>query len=491
MELFVAVPNRIACPLCQASIKSPALPPGAMCNCPKCGGQFRVPGGEATSGASAEEGDFFELPPKPASAPAPVAPQRQSAEAQESYPELVAAEADEPLASDLAVLCQLCGSRYYASSDKLGQQVTCPDCHTKNTVKRPAPTSKKADVVLTGDEYSFVDEPLPPRPATPLVPTPLSIPSVSPGELPQAIIPPLPAPVVEPPRPRGEGNISKELAASMLAKAEAELEEREPDDIQVELQSFFHGTVSSLAQGQGIALLLMLSVGMTVLTFIGRYVLAQFAEGLNLEQILGIGAMTIGLIILPVVLGPLAAACQAIIQDSANGLKRVQSWPTLSFFEWLGEAALFLAASFAAAAPGLLLLSPSFFVITYPGLIVPGVILISMWALFPIVFLSMADAGSVLAFATPKILRSFGRSGERWFLFYFVSVLLAFGGYFAIAVMLATNSSFVVPLCCAALIAGLFVYSRWLGRLALFIAKDEADAAEKAERTQRYIQRVA
>jgi hypothetical protein len=401
----------------------------------------------------------------------------------EVYPELVAPEAEEPLAEDIPVVCRLCSSRYYAPRAKLGQEVPCPDCHTRNVVTPPPPKSKKAAVVLTGDDYAFLEEPVPPPP--------VSSPSPAAGNHSS------PPGFVEPPLPRGEGIANKELAAAMLAKAAAELEERTPDrpDMTDELRPFFHGTITSLVQAPGIALLAVLSIGLTLLVYDLRYIRGGLGSELSTEtfklHFLTIFAMAAGVAGLPLVLGPLAAACQAIVQDTAAGQKRVESWPSLSFFEWMGDAFVLLAAAFVAAAPALLLMSPGLMFLKYPGLIVPGAVLISLWALFPIVFLSMADAGSIVAIASPKILGSLGRSGERWFLFYFVSILLAFGAYFAIAVMLEAQTPIIVPVCCVALIAGLFVYSRWLGRLAWFLAKDEADEQEKAERTQQYLQRVA
>jgi hypothetical protein len=482
----VAIPNRIACPLCQASIKTPALPPGAVCNCPKCGGQFRVPGKEATGAASSVEGDFFELP-KPPSSPATASPAltRKREEPQESYPALISPEADELPADDMAVVCRLCSSRYYAPRGKLGQEVPCPDCHTKNIVTPPPPKSKKAAVVLTGDDYALLDEPVVANPARGPIPAPVGDRHA-----------PAPA-LTEPPLPRGEGVANKELAAAMLAKAAAELEEQTPDrpDMTDELRPFFHGTITSLAQAPGIALLAVSSVGLTLLVYDLRLIRGGLGSELSTEtfklHFFTIFAMAAGLAGLPLVLGPLAAACQAIVQDTAAGQKRVESWPSISFFEWIGDALVVLAAAFVAAVPALLLMSPGLLFLKYPGLIVPGAVLVSLWALFPIVFLSMADAGSIVAIASPKILGSLGRSGERWFLFYFVSILLTFGAYFAVAVMLEAQTPIVVPVCCVALIASLFVYSRWLGRLAFFIAKDEADAEEKAERAQRYTQRVA
>src|SRR5262245_1686942 len=49
-------PPKIACPHCQAQIKSPALPAGSQVNCPKCGKAFRLgqQGGSQGTGARAQ-----------------------------------------------------------------------------------------------------------------------------------------------------------------------------------------------------------------------------------------------------------------------------------------------------------------------------------------------------------------------------------------------------------------------------------------------------
>src|SRR5262245_1498895 len=53
-------PPKIACPHCQALIKSPALPPGSPVNCPKCGQAFRLgqepAGGQGTAAGNQGRG---------------------------------------------------------------------------------------------------------------------------------------------------------------------------------------------------------------------------------------------------------------------------------------------------------------------------------------------------------------------------------------------------------------------------------------------------
>src|SRR6185369_12791092 len=38
---------------------------------------------------------------------------------------------------DVAVVCHLCGTRIYVKLEKIGQEVKCPDCHTRNVVVGP------------------------------------------------------------------------------------------------------------------------------------------------------------------------------------------------------------------------------------------------------------------------------------------------------------------------------------------------------------------
>jgi DNA-directed RNA polymerase subunit RPC12/RpoP len=63
-----------------------------------------------------------------------------------------------PKAKEIAVVCKLCGTRTYAPLDKAGQEIKCPDCHSRNVVPRPqapAPAQAKAPGPTLDDVEDF------------------------------------------------------------------------------------------------------------------------------------------------------------------------------------------------------------------------------------------------------------------------------------------------------------------------------------------------
>jgi len=176
-------PPKIACPHCQALIKSPALPAGSSVNCPKCGQAFRI-GQEAPakqqSGARGQVSTSQQptpkkpavanqqvaapqAPPRVPQATAPartpsrssgtVDPEQLARSLEQSGRSGVAAVIKEDLVdpnllapapppkqakqTQVVVVCMLCGTRLYAPLAKVGQTIQCPDCHRVNEILPP------------------------------------------------------------------------------------------------------------------------------------------------------------------------------------------------------------------------------------------------------------------------------------------------------------------------------------------------------------------
>jgi hypothetical protein len=190
MSTAIPLP-KIACPHCQGTMKSPGLPAGSKVNCPKCGKPFVLggapqppPGPPPQRVAPAKSAApravaappptvFPPAPPKPpSSVPRPL-PSRQPLGhlgPMDAVPAdaLSAAMATQPAhrppredklvdpsihtpskphpkpqATGITVACKLCGTRVHVPLEKAGQTLQCPDCHTVNVIKAPAPPAKK------------------------------------------------------------------------------------------------------------------------------------------------------------------------------------------------------------------------------------------------------------------------------------------------------------------------------------------------------------
>jgi hypothetical protein len=67
-----------------------------------------------------------------------------------------------PKPQQVAVVCKLCGTRMYASLEKIGQTIQCPDCHSIQEIKAPAapPAPKKSGPSLDDAPDIGLSEPV-------------------------------------------------------------------------------------------------------------------------------------------------------------------------------------------------------------------------------------------------------------------------------------------------------------------------------------------
>lgn len=183
--------------------------------------------------------------------------------------------------------------------------------------------------------------------------------------------------------------------------------------------------------------------------------------------------------------------CLAILQESAAGNRVIEDWPGLMVFDLLGESLAFVNSVLIAVAVAWL--------ITYP---LAGQETVRAFCeflliilLFPILLLSMLEAGSFLLPASAAVWQSLLRSWRTWLMFYAESFLLAFAFMAYLAILAFCAARYVqdiTPSTALLLVAlgvgpGVFwemVYFRLLGRLAWVCDEDsrrELAAAEEAE----------
>src|SRR5207253_596558 len=129
-------PPKIVCPHCQALIKAPALAAGSLVNCPKCGQGFRLGDRESRVGGRESrevESRRWKVQGQAHATQKPRAPDNLV------DPNLLPPPPprEKPKPTEVAVVCQLCGTRSYAPLDKIGQTIKCPDCHSVNEVIGP------------------------------------------------------------------------------------------------------------------------------------------------------------------------------------------------------------------------------------------------------------------------------------------------------------------------------------------------------------------
>ena len=125
-----------------------------------------------------------------------------------------------------------------------------------------------------------------------------------------------------------------------------------------------------------------------------------------------------------------AIFCLTILQESAAGNHVIEEWPNLTTLEYLGEVFILINSMLVTVVAALL--------VTYPlaglGLLKAFSEVVCIVILFPVVLLSMLEAGSCLAPISLSVLQTICRSWRSWLVFYAESFVLTFGllGYIAL-----------------------------------------------------------
>ncbi len=351
--------------------------------------------------------------PVPGAAPTP--PQTQATPPATPKPKPQA----EPVqyAEEYKVTCNVCGTFVYAKAAQAGKKIKCPDCFSDITVPPPPKVKKKFQVKLDEVE-SFTFEP---NPKADRRPDPF-----------------------------------QKSADDLLAEASQEAPESSGpsgDDTPSVLE-WVKGIFSPF---KDLGVLVHLA---------GLVVLAAVPTAI----ILSIDSKILWLALFPggFFLAVMTVCCGlAILQAVANEQPRVTDWPTLDPFAWLAQLFVVVAALMVAAVP----MWVTCMVILGPSLLSVLVTMLSIYAFFPFILLSMLDMNSPFIPFSSEVARSVTKCEEAWGGFYFSSGVLFVGLFlvFASSSGMTPSSRAVFSIFCA--VACSFVYFGMLGRLAYSIGQ--------------------
>jgi DNA-directed RNA polymerase subunit RPC12/RpoP len=159
-----------------------------------------------------------------------------------------------------------------------------------------------------------------------------------------------------------------------------------------------------------------------------------------------------------------SASGMSIVCDTANGQKKVESWPKGYLFEWFQEAGYFFGAVFFSVLPGI----PLGWLLRDSGIPQAAIMAVTVAFLFPLTLLAELDIGVIFFPASLGVWLSPFRARRAWLGFYLLTVpMVAF-----VAVLAAYSfQEGVVWLLFVACISGAlvwFIYLRLLGRLAWY-----------------------
>jgi DNA-directed RNA polymerase subunit RPC12/RpoP len=178
----------------------------------------------------------------------------------------------------------------------------------------------------------------------------------------------------------------------------------------------------------------------------------------------------------------MAVFCMTVLQDTANGQDRIESWPEFSFLDWIANLWYLVAAFFVAGLPGALF-TTLFTTLGLPVIVTPIFFFPSLFVFFPPVLISMLEAGTVTEPISKPMLRSFAPLGKFWAIFYGLSMTL--GMAWVVMIVLSMMHWVATLLFAFALTAIPILYFRLLGRMALmyrdFVLATTPDDEEETE----------
>ncbi|GEM_PF-982492 len=467
-------------------MKVPPGQAGQRCRCARCNAQVVAPtsaGHDAQPVAAPAPSGHDANPPGPpaadsardkavpsglpsAAAP-PVAPAATparragpTAEASKRPADVPVAEPPPPTAAspqEFGFECRLCRTRLYARPEQIGQEVTCPDCHSKNKVKPPKPQTKTPVLVEDDDDGLQLSEPV----------ERLSTVYVSAAGIGDAASD---GPATGPARPGGHQDVIADQARQVLAKAAAEVEEVERATPRLPDRPFVTGLVSFLFDVDAVLRWLMLTLMLHADVALLKWII-KLSSGPGIAQ-MGALLMTLGASLLGLAMVAIASACfLAILQDTANGYDKPEHWPGIELTDWMLDAFYVVNGLLAAALPGLFLggtlmcLGGKVLSAVYGGAI-------STLALFPVFLISMVTEGSCFAIASPAVWGTLQTSRHWWGKFYLISAGLGLA-LLVLARWMASGGFFLTGLGAAAAVAVMMVYFRLLGRLAWCLSEQK------------------
>lgn len=423
------------CSLCQTRISARTADIGQEVKCPDCGRKNVVP-----------------PPPKPKVRVTPAAMDGEQYELAERDEEF---ERIEPAAALqlIPVECRLCQTLMYATPDRVGQELRCPDCGAMTKI-RPATVAKPKASVLMPDGQDYVLDPKS-KPTKRYVPVPVA---ARDAEIHSHVR----ATTVGP-----DGRL-------IVQKTEFERPERPKCPL-------ISGVWRMLFTQEIIARWVMMSIlfgaaAWLILDSIMTPVVSVAAIAGMMLMLAGVGMLVLWLTFA-------APTCLTIIAESAEGHDRFMDAPSWSPLDWLGETVQFAAAVGCAGGIGAAITWALSASAQAAGVALPREAMAAIAALGPVLVLPLALLGTMLensAFAviSPRTISTVFKCPGPWLLFYVESALLVAAAVAACLVVVAAHENGLIALPFIIMGAAV-VYMRLLGRLAWWIS--EATAVEEDE----------
>lgn len=397
----------VPCTLCHTRMHATASQIGQRLVCPDCGTSVEV---------------------TPTMAPPPPEPPRQPVEFEGSQEYATYSGQGQPPPEDkevyqkvIPVVCSLCGTRMHATLDLVGRKMACPDCNTativpryveKKEVKPPTPGDYGVGAA-TRPEYRQMKE------------------DYRQGKPPDAEGPDKPRPNLD-------------VALADLTRGS-----------KFWWMFSFLGTPEAWVRW---SILAVVGSGAALVLDVASVMLARGGLfGLLVGLMVGLSGWIIGFI----ALWKTVAGGLTVLEDTAEGNRKVENWPETTF-TWEIEPLYVLFACGIGAVPGFLM----YRLLGVGPLVAPaGVFLIS-----PIALMGMLETGSLVNPFSPVVWRSVFSDWWAWLLFYFSSAAVLVASVVVTAVAYGVVGSLGSIVVGPVVVTTVWVYFRLLGGLAWYCA---------------------
>jgi len=281
----------------------------------------------------------------------------------------------------------------------------------------------------------------------------------------------------ETPTVQATGDAVKDRARAVLAKAEAEQEEIDRAKPVLPDRPFVDRLFSFLFHPVAVGRWAGLTIAGYVTMMMTLEVLEMSSGGLGFQHLFAVFLVVLLMLIGTLFVFLVTTHGVAIVQDTANGADKIESWPGFGFADQIGEAFMVVNGVFLSFIPGFMIGevlacagSPQWVAFALGG--------VTMFPLFPVILLSMMTEDSPITPYSAEIWKSFGPRRRTWKRFYLMSLILA-GSSLVCYFLMMTEVFLLGVLAAAIMTAVMMTYFRLMGRLAWALAEGEEKEAER------------
>ncbi|MEE3369048.1 MAG: hypothetical protein VX346_06880 [Planctomycetota bacterium] len=332
---------------------------------------------------------------------------------------------------EFGILCRLCGTRIYVRVRDIGQEVKCPDCHSKTLIDKPKTTRRK-------------------RPATPH------------AESDHIDLVKLQA---EKEVARPENQEKRKMAQQTLQQAR----ERQPTYFKeeqpgIELETPPIVLLKFLLQPQTLGYWGILSIGVAFVASCFYFALDPPGQDLSegVAKVIWVSFWILTSISGCLVAGFLSVTLLTIAGETTNGTLNIEHWPPLTgFLDWALDTLYVINSAVIAALPGMIIAAP-LILLGVPMWISLFPVALSVSALLAIIFASMLENRSCFNPVALTIWRSLKANNSCWTVFYLAGPIILISVY-ALGCAYAFGNILANGFISVGTVGLLFVYFRLLG----------------------------